>query len=431
MTPGTAPASVWAPAAEEYRGYETLCDLPDKERVGSGVLGWDARRMRRWLGRLGDPQLTMRCTLVAGSKGKGSTAAFLEAILRRDGRRTGLYTQPHLHRYAERIRIAGRMLSAEESRSGLRAVLEAAPGPVTAFEAATAMCLWSFAQAGVREAVLEVGFGGRLDAVAEAEPHLVLLAPIECEHSELFGPTLSDVAAHELSLVRYGRTCLAAPQAPEVAAALADRLRRHGAEGGVIAPPLPVGRNLAFALPDGRVVVARPSLPGAFQRVNAALAAAGAAVLGASGGAIAAGLAATRWPGRLERVGAHPEVVVDGAHTPMSADAVAEALTDRLHPEPRRVALVVGMLADKDARGFAAALARLRGPAWVVEPAHPRAMPAASLAGAFGDVGVRVETAATLRAAVEAACGWAGPEGLCLITGSLRLVAQARRLFGR
>jgi dihydrofolate synthase/folylpolyglutamate synthase len=421
--------------ALEYLGYEALLGLPDKERGGAEVLGWDGRRMRRWLGRLGDPHLRMRCTVVAGSKGKGSTAAMLESILRHAGRRTGLYTQPHLHRYAERIRVGGRMLPASESRAGLRQVLALAPGPVTAFEAATALCLWTFARAGVEEAVLEVGFGGRLDAVAEAEPELVLFGPLEEEHRDLLGPTLADVAAHELALCRYGRVCLSAPQPPAVEALLLERLRAHGAEGGVVQLPREVGGRLVLTLPGGEQLPVRLGLAGPFQRMNAALAAAGAAALGAPPAAVAAGLARVRWPGRWERLSRAPTVLADGAHTPASAAAARRALEEELARRrgagARRVALVVGMLADKDAAGFAGAFAGLGCRVWTVTPDHPRAMPADRLAEAFTRAGLSAAVASGVESALEAACRWAGPSGLCLATGSLRLVAQVRARYGR
>ncbi len=425
-------------APAEFAGYEQLLTLPDKERGGADLLGWDARRVRRWMGRLGDPQLRFRCTLVAGSKGKGSTAAMLEAMLRAAGRRTGLYTQPHLHRYAERIRVAGRPLSPAASRAGLAAVLAAAPGPATAFEAATVFALWAFARAGVEEAVLEVGFGGRCDAVAEAEPAVVLLCPVEAEHADLLGPTLLDVAGHDVALCRYGRTCYAAPQVPAVRALFEDRLAAQGAVGGLVTAAAPAGAGglVALRLPDGTDVRARLALAGPFQRVNAALAAAGAAALGLGPEAIAAGLAGARWPGRWERVRRAPEVIADAAHTPLSAAAVAEALAEaRRGPGPeatdRRVALVVGLLGDKDAAGFARALRPTGARVFATAPDHPRAMPASRVAAAFRAAGfadvARVDGPG---AALDRACAWAGRAGLCVVTGSVRMAAEAR-LHGR
>lgn len=440
-----APAALTPARAQEYRGFEALLALPDKERDGAGALGWDGRRMRRLLGRLGDPQGAMRCTVVAGSKGKGSTATFLEACLRADGRRTGLYTQPHLHRYAERIRVDGRPVPAERSRSTLAEVLAAAPGPLTAFEAATACALLLFLRAGVAEAVLEVGFGGRLDAVAECDPSVVLLCPIEREHADILGPDLQDVAAHELALCRYGRVCFAAPQSPVVQGMLAARLRSQGCEGGVVAAeveaasaarpaavapaPAAVGRRWCIPLPGGGAVATSLGLAGPFQRTNACLAAAGARALGCGPRAIAAGLASARWPGRWERIGSTPEVIVDGAHTPLSALAVREAVAER-GARPR-LALVVGLLTDKDARGFAAALAPLGPAVWATQPGHPRAMPADEAGAAFRAQGLPVTVTPRLPRALAAARAWAGREGLVVVTGSLHLVAEARSLRQR
>lgn len=423
--PAARPAPGGGDAAE-FRGYEALLELADKERGDAAVLGWDARRMRRFLAALGEPQQRLRCTLVAGSKGKGSTAAMLESCLRAAGRRTGLYTQPHLHRYAERIRIDGRTLTAPTSRAGLRTVLAAAPGPVTAFEAATAFALWAFARAGVEEAVLEVGFGGRLDAAAEADPAMVLLLPLEREHADILGPTQRDVAGHDLQLLRYGRICFAAPQPASVAPLLAARCASQGLEDPVVPDPVALPGGVRLHLPAGGVLETTLGLPGAFQRANAALAATGAAALGCGPTAIAAGLAAARWPGRWEQVAARPRVIVDSAHTPGSAAAARAALTETGLPE--RAALVAGMFADKDAPGFAAAWEGLPLRVFATEPDHPRALPARALAAAFGGTAV-VEPG--LPAALDAARRFAGPHGLILVAGSLRLAAQARALLAR
>lgn len=415
-------------------GYEALTDLPDKERGDPAVLGWDARRVRRWLGRLGDPHLGLRCTLVAGSKGKGSTAAMLEAMLRAAGRRTGLYTQPHLHRYAERIRIAGRTLPPSRSREGLARVLAAAPGPATAFEAATVFALWAFARARVVDAVLEVGFGGRLDATAEAEPGLVLLGPLECEHADLLGPSLTEVAAHDLALCRYGRTCYAAPQVPEVAALLEARMRDQAADGGPVRAARPDGPRVAVPLPGGGTVRARLALEAPYQRVNASLAAAGAAALGVPGDAIARGLRDVRWPGRWERLASAPRVIADAAHTPMSAAAVAEALRElRAGPSRRQgpVALVVGLLRDKDAAGFARALAPSADRVFATAPAGARALPPEAVAAAFAAAGAPVQEVPEPAEALARARAFAGSSGLVVVTGSLRLVAEARACCAR
>ena len=430
-----AEVSPQAGASAEYDGFEALLPLADKERAGAAALGWNHRRMRRLLGRLGDPHLAMRCTLVAGSKGKGSTAVMLAEALVASGRRTGLYTQPHLARYAERVRLGGhplRELASERARALLRAVLDAAPGPVTAFEAATAMAILAFAEEGASDAVLEVGFGGRLDATAESEPALVLLTALEREHVDVLGPTLAAVASSELALLRYGRACRSAAQAEEVLRLLWARARAQGADTALVTPPEPLGPSrVRLQTPGGHVMEATLGLPGLYQQGNAALAAAGAEVLGLAPVAIAAGLAAARWPGRFERVARRPDVVLDGAHTPGSARALAAALA-AAYPG-RRAAVVVGMLEDKDAAGFAAALGRCAASVWPVAPRHPRAMATARVAAAWGISAVGgppPRHAGSLAAALDGARAAAGPAGLCVVTGSLHLVAEARAWLG-
>jgi dihydrofolate synthase/folylpolyglutamate synthase len=425
MLTGAAPP---ASAVAEYEGFEALLPLVDKERLGAAAMGWDHRRMRRLLGRLGDPQLGLRCTLVAGSKGKGSTALLLAHALAAAGRRPGLYTQPHLSRYAERIRWGPSLaeLSPEAARDLLRRVLAAAAGPVTAFEAATATALLAFAEAGVSDAVLEAGFGGRLDATAEAEPALVLLTTLETEHPEVLGETLGAVAASELSLMTYGRLCRTAAQPDEVLRLWAARARSHGVDAAAVprAVPLPDGR-LRLLTPAGARVDVLLGLPGRYQWDNAALAAAGAEALGVPAAALAPAFAAARWPGRFEHVPGRPDILLDGAHTPGSAQALALALT-HAHGA-RRTTFVVGMLRDKDAVGFARPLHGRAAGVWTVAPRHPRALPAAQLAAAWPSP---ASPAPSLSAALRDAALAAGGEGLCVITGSLHLVAEARELLG-
>lgn len=409
---------------EEFSGFEPLLTLQDKEQAGPATLGWDLERVRELLAALDHPERRVRCTLVSGSKGKGSTACLLEAMLRADGRRTGLYTSPHLHRYAERILVDGQLVPEEESRWGLGQVLAHQQQPVTSFEVATVFAIWQFARAGVEEAVLESGFGGAQDATAAMDPEVVLLGPIEREHTALFGSALTDVARAEAGLCQRGRIVWSTLQPEEVGRAL-----EAFAEVPVrTVPP-------ATALPGGRFALATREgvrqgtllLPGGFQRTNLALAAAGAESLGCSTAAILKG-AETAWlAGRLETVHRRPQVVVDSAHTVLSARALADALAEA-EDAPRTVC-IVGLLADKDALGFCASLAPAVDALWAVRPASPRALPPRALAEAARAAGIPAVSVEGIDAALREAKAAVGPDGRVVVAGSLRVVAEARALL--
>ncbi len=408
----------------EFFGFEPLLTLEDKERAGPAALGWDLDRMTDLLAALGHPERRMRCTLVSGSKGKGSTACLLEAMLRADGRRTGLYTSPHLHRYAERILVDGQPVVEEESRWGLGQVLAHRRQPVTAFEVATAFAIWQFARAGVEEAVVESGFGGAQDATAAVDPQVVLLGPIEREHTALFGSDITDVARAEAALCQGGRIVWSTVQPEEV-----GRVLKASAEARVqMVPP-------ATALPGGRFALATREgvlqgallLQGGFQRANLALAAAGADSLGCSAAAILQG-AQTAWlAGRLETILLRPQVLVDSAHTVQSARALAAALAEA-EDAPRTVC-IVGLLTDKDALGFCTALAPVVDALWAVRPASPRAMSPTVLEEAARWAGIASVSAEGIGTALADAMAAVGSAGRVVVTGSLRVVAEARALM--
>lgn len=385
---------------DELLGFESLAGLADKERGDPSVLGWDIGRVERLLARLGHPERAYATVLVTGSKGKGSTAAMLAAILQAAGRRVGLYTQPHLHAYAERIRCDGAPIDAGAARGGLRRVLAAAAEPVTAFEAVTALALLYFAECAAAAAVVEVGYGGPDDATSVLSPEVVLVTPIEVEHPEVLGPTLADVAASEAELARRASRALTSPQPPGVARLLPA------------APVSPLAADVAVG-PRGW-----------FQRQNAALAAAGARCLGADEAAVRAGLAAVRWPGRLELIAASPPTVVDAAHTPASAAALIRALGEEF--PGRRLLLVVGVARDKDVAALAAVLRPGAAAVWATAAADPRALRPQDVAASFAGATVAV----TVAEAVRAARAVAGPLDLVCCTGSLRVVAEARAALG-
>jgi dihydrofolate synthase/folylpolyglutamate synthase len=397
--------------------YADLLARLDRARSLGVEFGLD--RVRAALARLGDPQRRFAAVQIAGTNGKGSTAAMAEAILRGAGLRTGLYTSPHLARFTERIRVAGEEVAGDRL-AALDLQVAASGVPLTYFEIATALAFLAFAEAGVEVAVLETGLGGRLDAVTTCEPAVTAVTTVAFDHMDYLGGTLAEIAREKAGIIKPGVPHLVGPLPPE---ADAEMVRAAAAAG---APLLRLGRD--FDAP-----AATPGLPGDHQRVNAAIAAEivrqAAPGLGRTiaPAAIAAGLAAARWPGRLERVGS--DVLLDCAHNPEGAGALAAALPALAGG--RRCALVLSVVRDKDARGIVAALAPVVTALVATRSGSARAIAPADLAAAAGDLVPVVRAADDPVSALAEARALAGPGGLVVVAGSIFLVGEVRaRLLG-
>ena len=413
-------------------------------------------RMRWLLQRLGSPQEAFAVVHVAGTNGKGSTAAMLAAMARAAGLRVGLYTSPHLLRFHERIVVDGRPISPEELAEAFEAVREAVeaqgePPAPTHFEFTTAMAFWHMARAGVELAVVEVGLGGRLDATNVVRPCLCILTPIGPDHTQVLGDTLAQIAAEKAGIVKAGVPVVTAPQPGEAMEVIVRRCRELGSPlyrvgepgepDGASAPyrfrVLEVsltGGQLTVEGPGGwRLEAARVALAGRHQLLNAATALAAAHRLAEAGwplaeAALREGLASVRWPARLQVLGQRPWLVLDGAHNPPAAQALASAVQE-LFGRPAPV-LVVGMLAEKDTAGVLRALVH-RG-AFVVstrsrsartEPAAPEALARLALDLGAGRA-VAVTPAARAVATGVAAARALGSEGPVVVAGSLYLAAE-------
>jgi len=398
--------------------YAELLARLDGVRALGVELGLD--RMRRALARLGDPQARFTAVQIAGTNGKGSTAAMTEAVLRAAGLRTGLYSSPHLSRFTERIRIAGREVEGDRL-AALDRLVVATEVPLTYFEVATALAFLAMAEAGVEVAVLETGLGGRLDAVTTCVPCATAITSIGLDHTGYLGTTLPEIAGEKAGIMKPGVPCFVGP----VPAAAGDALERAAAAVG--APLYQAGRE-AFSMPTFPIALA-----GAHQRQNAALAVVLARMAGRRLGrmiddaALASGLAGVWWPGRCERVG--DDLLLDCAHNEDGARALAAALAE-LAPG-RRVALAVSIVDDKDPAGMLAALAPVAAAVVTTRSDNPRALPAAALAAVaarfFGDVTACEDPGAAL---VEARRR-AGPGGLVVVCGSMFLVGMLRaRVLG-
>ncbi|MDO9466870.1 MAG: bifunctional tetrahydrofolate synthase/dihydrofolate synthase [Thiobacillus sp.] len=338
--------------------------------------------------------------VVGGTNGKGSTCAYLEAILTAAGYKTGLYTSPHLLRYNERVRIAGTEASDAELVAAFEKI-DAARGDtsLTYFEFGTLGAMLQFIDAGVDVAILEVGLGGRLDAVNVFDADAAIVTGVDLDHMEYLGDTREAIGFEKAGIFRAGRPALCADPDPPT------RLLAHARDIG--ADLRCIGRDFSAQRAGDRwtfqggaahwLDLPLPAMAGAIQLRNAAgaLAALDAVRerLPVSEAAIRQGLAAARLPGRFQRIAQAPEVIVDVAHNPEAARALAATL--RAQPAVGRTLAVVGMLADKDAAEVLAALSGEIDAWWTCTPATPRARDAAALAAVLreqaGAVPVRVQ----------------------------------------
>jgi len=407
------------------------------------------RRTAALLARLGRPQDRFGALHVAGSKGKGSTAAMLDAVLRAAGWGTGLYTSPHLHTVRERVAIDGVPI-AEDRFAGLAERVEAAAaaieredrglGGVTTFEVLTAIGFLAFAEAGCCLVVVEVGLGGSWDATNVLTPLVSVITRLDLEHTAILGRTLPEIAAAKAGIVKPGVPVVVAPQAAEALAVVERAAAEHGAPQLVGDRDWRVAggwRRFDAVGPWGEYRGLRLGLPGAHQVENAGLALAALWALHPAGIAVPAeavrdGLATVAWPGRFERVVRPGEatVILDGAHTPASAAALAAALAAEFPGE--RAVVVLGTSADKEPAALVGALAPVAKAVVATRADHPRAMTAEAVAAgvAAGVAELPVEAAAGVPAALARAAALAGPEGLVLVTGSLFVVAGAREALG-
>ncbi|WP_428264268.1 bifunctional folylpolyglutamate synthase/dihydrofolate synthase [Haliangium sp.] len=379
------------------------------------VLGLE--RVERCLGALGHPERRPAVRVhIGGTNGKGSTSSFVEAIARAAGCRTGLFTSPHLVRFAERIRVDGEPVSDAALVAAGEAVAAVGGTALTFFEQVTVMAAQAFASAGVDLAIFEVGLGGRLDATNAVAAEVAAVTGVALDHQAVLGDTLEAIAAEKAGIFKSGQhVVIGRAGEPEARPWLAARARAVGAAAvRVVDAPVPAQWALG--------------LSGGHQRDNAACAMAIAEALAALGHLPAdpvlwrAGLASAHIPGRLEQIA--PGVILDGAHNPHAARALAVAMASL--PRPR--VLVLAVARDKDVAGIATPLLALTDGVVVTAFAQDRSLPAETLAER-----VRAEAPALpcelvpeAAAAVDRARAWAAPTGVAVVAGSLMLVGEVR-----
>ncbi len=388
-------------------------------------------RIEALLEAIGNPERAFAIAQVGGTNGKGSVSAMLAAILQAGGRRVGLYTSPHLTDFRERIRVNGSPIPESDVADGVEAMgTLVARLDATMFEATTALALDHFAREGVEIAVLEVGLGGRLDSTTVGEPSIEVVTRIDLDHQASLGSTLPEIAREKAAIIRSG-VAFSARQEAEVERLLVER----AAEVGV--PLLIEGRELharvrSFGVdgqqldlggPGWRLDDVRCRLLGVFQPGNALLAVAAAHRLGATEAAIRRGLAEVAWPGRFQIAGRDPVLILDGAHNPAGARALAASLRAYFPGQP--LTLVIGVSADKDQAGILEALAPLAARIVLTAYGSARAARPAALREILPAGDSRVETADSLDDALGRALRSEPRTPVVCVAGSLYLVGEA------
>ena len=417
--PGPPPGPPWSEARAEAH-------LRSLELFG---MRFGLEKMRRMMTALGSPQLRFDAVHIVGTNGKTSTARMTAAILERHGVRTGTYTSPHLVSYRERVQARERELSGEEFAAAIARAAWAservnrtltADDHVTQFELLTAAALWEMARRGVQVAVVEAGLGGRYDATSVVRSQVTVLTNVALEHTRWLGPTVTDIAEEKLAVLRSGSTLVLGSDLDPSAQVVAERVSRE--------------RGARVLRADG----AAPPLPplraqGRFQRDNFALARLAAqAYLRGQGielreQAVADAARATAVRGRMQLVSEDPPTLLDAAHNPHAAGALAQSAAQLLGERP--LALVMGVLEDKDAAAMLERLLALSERAWFTAPPSSRALSPAALESRarqlhFEHAACEPEPSRALAAAQQ----WARAHGgAVLVTGSVYLVGEVLR----
>ncbi|MFW6153237.1 MAG: dihydropteroate synthase [Halobacteriota archaeon] len=399
-------------------------------------------RTERVLAELDHPQRSFPSVQIAGTNGKGSTAAMLASILGQAGYTVGLYTSPHLESFHERIRVDGRPITEAAIARFVSAIdehlVDASVGEEdpTFFEVTTAMALWYFAERDVDFAVVEVGIGGANDATSVVDPIAAGITAISLEHTDVLGDTVEEIATDKAAVAPAEGTLVTGVTGParEVITARVPEATLVGTDpaSAIRVEYRGVGDHLEAAIRievDDVTIDARSPLLGEAQAVNAGIAA-GLAIelVSPTPETIARGIRSTDWPGRTEVVARDPLVVLDGAHNPAATAHLASVL-DEL--DVGDLHLVFGAMRDKDIPAMAA---NLTGVDEVIacRPATPRASPVSTIERAFTDVGVeRVTAEATVADALERAIARADRHDALVVTGSLFTVGEARTRWTR
>ncbi|MBL7151340.1 MAG: bifunctional folylpolyglutamate synthase/dihydrofolate synthase [Candidatus Omnitrophica bacterium] len=442
---------------ESLVNYEQISNYPYKEYL-------NLERIKEFLCIIGNPQSGLKCIHIAGTKGKGSTCAFVAYILRQAGYKTGLYTSPHLSDIRERIRIISPQCPAVSSSvqqskefegmiskaaitdlvKRLKSRIEAYNkkseyGPLTFFEVYTLLAFVYFKEEQVDFAVLETGLGGRLDATNIAQALVCGITPISYEHTQILGSSLGEIAVEKAGIIKDCRQStvdcrqlivVSAPQNNEARKVIRAKCKKTGSK------LFEVGRDIIYKKTDGALSIKGPfrqyaglklRLLGEHQMVNAAVAVGIIEALrchniSVKAGSIRRGLYNTVWPGRCEVISRKPLTILDGAQNEASSAALADTI--RHNFSYRKLILVLGICRDKDIKGICIRLKALADRVILTRSRSPRASLPQSLAGYFP--GKEIYLTNTIKEARSKAAGLAEPLDLILVTGSLFVAGEFR-----
>lgn len=444
----------------DYRqSIDALLSLVDHERNRQGPRQKaivDLSRMEQFMARLGHPQHRSKTIHVAGTKGKGSTAALCDSALRAAGFHTGFNSSPHLHHFRERIRLDCQPVS-ESLFAGLvdelwaRRVEDSGAEnseAVTLFEFITGMAYQCFAEAKVDFQTIEVGLGGRLDATNIVTPEVSVITSISLDHTAILGDTLAEIAAEKAGIIKPDGVVIIAPQPPEALSTILEVCRNRNANA------VQVGRDVTWESGEtgcdpwsgqrltvkGRFDHYQLDIPllGAYQLENAATAIAALEALIEQGHAIPAdaiqkGFANVSWPGRMEVLSRNPLFVADGAHNLYSVNSLMDSVTS--NSGSGRLILVAGFSRDKSVADMVHRLAQTSAETGVppivfaTRSRHPRSLSPSAVAAHFASEGIKAVESAAMSDAVEQALEVAAPGDIVLATGSLFVAAEAREVI--
>jgi dihydrofolate synthase/folylpolyglutamate synthase len=425
---------------------------------------FDLAHMRVLLEALEHPEQRFPAVLIAGTNGKGSTAATLASILQASGYKTGLYTSPHLVRINERIRLNGSPIGDDDfalihdvvDRTAERLITEAElPWHPSFFEMLTAIAFEYFAREKIEIAVLEVGMGGRLDATNVVEPRVSVITDISLDHQKFLGDTLFEIAREKAGIIRPNGVVVTLPQTPAANDVIGNTILDLGAQAISAVPYVPpvTPNSSQYLVPSaqekagyvsryrlrvlGREITVETPLVGRHQLRNIALAIAAAEELAHQGFAritaatIENGIRETRWPGRFQVLPAtaeRPEIVLDVAHNPAGAWALRSTLSATY--EERPIVFVFGAMRDKAIGEIAEILFPLADRVIATHVENPRAADPSEIREASKRVSVEIDEAPDLTSALAKASVAAGTKGLVVVTGSIYIVGEAMRSIG-